>query len=182
MALRFTTSYLEDSVSLFRFYKKLADGAIAQVPDERLTWAPGEETNSIAVIVKHLAGNMRSRWTGFPESDGEKPDRDRDDEFENPPADRAALLKLWEDGWECAFAALEKLSDADLERATPIRGEMHSVMQAVNRQLAHYAYHCGQIVLVARLCTGEHWKTLTIPRGQSKQFAERVKSGQASQR
>ena len=182
MALRFTTSYLEDSISLFRYYEKLGDGAIAQVPDDKLTWVPGADMNSVATIVKHLSGNMISRWTGFPEADGEKPDRDRDDEFENPPATREAVLKMWEEGWACVFDAIERLSDADMGKTTTIRGEKHSVMQAVNRQLAHYAYHCGQIVLVAKLCAGANWKTLSIPRGQSKEFARRVQSGELSQR
>src|SRR2546426_5961988 len=140
MALRFTTSYLEDSLSLFRLYKKLAEGAMGQVTDEQLFTVLDEEMNSIAVVVKHMTGNMRSRWTNFLTSDGEKPDRDRDSEFVDPPPTREALMKLWAEGWACLFTALEPLSDADLTRAIPIRGEAHSVMQAINRQVAHYAY------------------------------------------
>ena len=114
-----------------------------------------EETNSIAVIVKHMAGNMRSRWTDFLTSDGEKPGRDRDAEFSDPPATREALLQLWEEGWQCLLGTLESLSDADLGRTITIRGEAHSVMQAINRQVAHYPYHCGQIVFLAKhLCAG----------------------------
>jgi len=182
MALQFTTSYLEDTTSLFRYYKQLAERAMAQVPEEKLTWAPGPDTNSIAVIIQHLSGNMISRWTGFPEADGEKPTRDRDAEFEPAPATRQTIIAVWEAGWTAAFASIEKLSDTNLSQTTTIRGEKHSVMQAVNRQLAHYAYHCGQIVLIAKLCAGSEWTSLTIPRGASKQFAERVRRGEASQR
>ena len=138
MALEFTTSYLEDSLSLFRYYKKLAEGAMTQATDEQLFAVLDPEANSIAIIVKHIAGNMRSRWTDFLTSDGEKPDRHRDSEFEEPPATREALMQIWQAGWDCLFGALEPLSDADLVRQVMIRGEAHSVMQAVNRQLAHY--------------------------------------------
>src|SRR5712692_1281259 len=135
MAHKFTTSYLEDSIALFRFYKKMAEGAIEQVPDEQLFATLDEEMNSIAIIVKHMAGNMRSRWTDFLTSDGEKPDRNRDTEFVAPPVTREGLLKLWNEGWDRVFSALTLLSDADLERKVTIRGEAHSVMQAINRQI-----------------------------------------------
>ena len=128
MALKFTTSYLEDSLALFRQYKAMAEKAIEQVTEEQLFETLDSEANSIAVLVKHMAGNMRSRWTGFPEADGEKPDRRRDSEFEDPPASRAALMALWEEGWGRLFAALEPLTEADLSRTTLIRGEAHSVM------------------------------------------------------
>jgi hypothetical protein len=137
MALELTTSYTRDSLAVFRYYKKLAERAMEQVTDEQLFAVLDGEMNSIAIIVKHLAGNMRSRWTDFLTSDGEKPDRKRDTEFENPSATRAELMTLWEDGWKCVFAALEPLSDADLSRTVEIRGESHSVMQAINRQIAH---------------------------------------------
>ena len=150
MAHEFTTSYLRDSLSLFRYYKKLTERAMEQVADEQLTVALDGEMNSIAIIVKHLVGNMQSRWTDFLTSDGEKSDRKRDTEFEEPPAARAALMRLWEEGWACVFTALEPLSDTDIERTVMIRGEPHSVMQAINRQIAHYAYHCGQIVFLAK--------------------------------
>jgi hypothetical protein len=182
MALQFTTSYLEDTVSLFHHYKKLAERAMAQVTDEQLLAVLDPEMNSIAIIIKHLTGNMRSRWTGFPDADGEKPDRDRDGEFTNPPATRDELMNSWEQAWSIVFAALASLSDADLSRATTIRGERHSVMQAITRQLAHYAYHCGQIVLLAKHFQSDQWKSLTIPRGQSVKFNQRVKTGEASQR
>src|ERR1700733_15987820 len=139
MALQFTTSYVEDSVGIFRYYKKLAERAMEQVSDEQLFLTLDEESNSIAVIVKHMAGNMRSRWTDFLTSDGEKPGRDRDEEFSNPPPAREALLELWEGGWQRVLGTLGSLSDADLGRTITIRGEAHSVMQAINRQVAHYS-------------------------------------------
>src|ERR1019366_5098040 len=135
MTLKFTISYIEDSLALFRQYKRLAERAMEQVTDDQLYIALDEESNSIAIVVKHMAGNMRSRWTDFLTTDGEKPDRHRDAEFEDPPASRAALLELWEDGWQRVFAALEPLSDRDLGRPVTIRGEAHSVMQAINRQM-----------------------------------------------
>ena len=149
MAHEFTTSYMKDSLDLLRYYKKLTERAMQQVNDEQLFATLDREMNSIAIIVKHMAGNMRSRWMDFLTTDGEKPDRNRDTEFENPPATREALLTLWNEGWNCLFYALEPLSEQDLQRTVTIRGEAHSVMQAINRQLTHYAYHCGQIVLLA---------------------------------
>jgi hypothetical protein len=182
MALIFTTSYLEDSLSLFRQYKKLAEGAMEQVTDEQLVQVLDPEMNSIALTVKHMAGNMRSRWTDFLTSDGEKPDRNRDMEFLDPPASCTALKKMWEEGWQYVFTALEPLSDADLSRTVAIRGEAHSVMQAINRQLTHYAYHCGQIVLLAKHFRHHDWRSLSVPRGQSAEFNRRVDAGQASSR
>jgi hypothetical protein len=182
MALEFTTSYLEDSLAVFAYYKKLADRAIAQVSDHDLFTSIDSEANSIAIIVKHMAGNMRSRWTDFLTSDGEKPDRDRDSEFEEPPATRAAVLAAWEAGWACLFGALQPLTDADLSRTITIRGEAHSVMQAINRQLAHYPYHVGQIVLLAKHIAGEQWQTLSVPRRGSAEFNRKVGTGEASQR
>lgn len=182
MALKFTTNYLEDSLSLFRYYKKLGEGAIAQVTDEQLLAVLDAEMNSIAQIVKHMAGNMRSRWTDFLTSDGEKPDRHRDSEFEAPPASREALMSLWEAGWSCVFSALEPLGTADVDRKVTIRGEAHSVMQALNRQIAHYAYHVGQIVFLAKHLQHNQWRSLSIPRSQSAKFNQRVSAGEASQR
>ena len=182
MALKFTTSYLEDSLSLFRYYKNLSERAMAQVSDEQLFTVLDREMNSIAIIVKHMAGNMRSRWTDFLTSDGEKPDRNRDTEFIDPPTSREALLALWNESWDLLFRALEPLTDADLQRTVKIRGEGHSVMQAMNRQLTHYAYHSGQIVLLAKHLNHSHWKTLSIPRNQSAEFNSRVLTGKASQR
>jgi hypothetical protein len=167
MAHQFTTSYLEDSLAIFRQYKKMAEGAIAQVSDEHLFATLDKDMNSIGVIVKHLAGNMRSRFTDFLTTDGEKPDRDRDSEFVDPPASRGALMEVWETGWNIVFAALEPLTDADLGRTVTIRGQAHSVMQAINRQLTHYAGHIGQIILLAKHFQGANWQTLTIPKNRS---------------
>ena len=135
MALKFTTSYLLDSISLFRYYKSLGEGAMAQLPDNQLLYAPDEECNSVALIVKHLAGNMRSRWTDFLTADGEKPDRNRDSEFRDPPKDRQQLMQVWDEGWACLLGALESLDESQLGQQVLIRGEAHSVVQAVNRQL-----------------------------------------------
>ena len=182
MPLQFTTSYLEDSLTLFRYYKGLAERAFAQVTDEQLLAVLDDEMNSIAVIVKHMAGNMRSRWTDFLTSDGEKPDRQRDTEFVDPPLTRETLIALWEEGWSCLFGALEPLSEEDMQRTVTIRGEAHSVMQAINRQVAHYSYHCGQIVFLSKHVNHREWKSLSVPRGKSEQFNRRVGAGEASQR
>ncbi len=182
MALQFTTSYIEDALAVFRYYKKLAERAMEQVGDEQLFEVLDSEANSIAIIVKHMTGNMRSRWTDFLTSDGEKPNRDRDSEFVEPPATRAALLEEWEDGWSRLFGALESLSEADLGRTITIRGEAHSVMQAINRQLAHYPHHVGQIVLLAKHFACDHWQSLSVPRNKSGEFNRRVAAGEASQR
>jgi uncharacterized damage-inducible protein DinB len=185
MPHQFTTSYVKDSIDLFRYYKKLGERAIAQCSDEGLFTKIDAESNSIAIIVKHMAGNMRSRWSDFLTSDGEKPDRNRDTEFEEPPKTRAALLELWERGWKYLFDALEPLSEADLARTVTIRTEPHSVMQAINRQIAHYAHHVGQIVFLAKHLTAKttgKWESLSVPRGQSKQFAAEVAAGKKSQR
>jgi len=182
MALEFTTSYLKDTISLFRQYKGLGDRALAQAPDASLSVALDPESNSIATIVKHLSGNMRSRWTDFLTSDGEKPNRNRDGEFEAPPKTRAEILDAWESGWKCAFETLGTLTDADLDRTVYIRTEAHSVMQAVNRNLGHTIYHVGQIVFLAKHFAGEKWTTLTVPRGRSSDFNARVAKGEISQR
>jgi hypothetical protein len=160
----------------------MAESAIEQVSDEQLFKTLDEEMNSIAIIVKHMAGNMRSRWTDFLTSDGEKPDRNRDIEFAAPPATRAELMNIWNEGWDRLFHALEPLSDADMERKITIRGELHSVMQAINRQIAHYAYHCGQIIFLAKHFKSSDWKSLSVPRNKSAEFNRRVQAGEASQR
>jgi uncharacterized damage-inducible protein DinB len=182
MAHQFSTSYIEDSISLFRYYKKLAESAMEQLSDEQLFTALDEEMNSVAIIAKHMAGNMRSRWTDFLTSDGVKPVRNRDTEFIAPPATRGELMRVWNDGWTRVFQALEPLSDADLNREIFIRNEPHSVMQAINRQIAHYAYHCGQIVFLAKHLKGSDWKTLSVPRNRSAEFNRKVLAGEASQR
>lgn len=182
MALQFTTSYLQDSLSLFRYYKTLSERAMAQLSDEQLSIAIDDESNSIAVIVKHMAGNLRSRWADFLTSDGEKATRNRDMEFVDPPENRESLLGIWNEGWDLLFAALEPLADADLGRTVKIRGEAHSVLQAINRQLTHYAYHSGQIVFLAKHLNHGQWQTLTIPRNRSADFNRKVQTGEASQR
>ena len=184
MPHQFSTSYVKDSIDLFRYYKKLGERAMEQCPDEALLATLDGESNSIATIVKHMAGNMRSRWTDFLTSDGEKPDRHRDREFETPPQTRAEILALWEQGWKILFDALEGLSDADLTRTVTIRTEPHSVTQAINRQVAHYTYHVGQIAFLAKhfAARSGKWTALTIPRKKSADFNARVASGQASQR
>ena len=184
MAHQLTASYLKDSLDLFRYYKKLAERAIEQCPDEGLFTILDTESNSIAIIVKHMAGNMRSRWSSFLTTDGEKPDRNRDSEFEEPPKTRAELLALWEQGWKYLFEALEPLTDADLSRTVTIRTEPHSVVQAINRQMGHYSYHMGQIAFLAKhfAVQSGKWTALTVPRKKSAEFNARVASGQASQR
>jgi hypothetical protein len=182
VALEFTTSYVKDSSDLLRYYKRLGEQAMAQASDEALIATLDPESNSIAIIVKHLAGNMRSRWTDFLTTDGEKPDRHRDTEFESPPRTRTEILALWESAWKIVFDALSPLTDDDLGRTIHIRGERHSVMQAMNRQLAHYAYHIGQIVYLAKHYSADRWKSLSVPRGKSADFNARVHAGLASQR
>ena len=182
MALKFTTSYLEDSIEVLRYYKKLAERAMQQVSDEHLFTNLDAESNSIAIIVKHMTGNMRSRWTDFLTTDGEKPTRNRDSEFIDPPATRAALLTDWEDGWSLVFSTLESLGESDLTRTVTIRGEAHSVMQAINRQVAHYPHHVGQIVMLAKHFACDHWQSLSVPRNKSAEFNRRVESGEVSQR
>jgi hypothetical protein len=182
MAHQFTTSYLKDSVDVFRYYKKLAERAMEQCPDDALFESLDVESNSIAIIVKHLAGNMRSRWTDFLTTDGEKPDRNRDTEFEDAPKTRVELMKLWERGWKHIFDALEPLGNDDLVRKITIRTEPHSVTQAINRQVAHYSYHVGQIVYIAKHLAGRKWQTLTVPKKKSAEFNARVAAGEISQR
>lgn len=185
MPHQFTTSYVKDSVDLFRYYKKLAERAMAQCSDESLFAVIDPESNSIAIIVKHMAGNMRSRWMDFLTTDGEKSDRNRDTEFEDAPKTRAALVELWERGWKHVFDALEPLTDADMARTVTIRTEPHSVMQAINRQVAHYAHHVGQILFLAKHLTAKttgKWDSLSVPRGQSKTFTADVAAGRKSQR
>jgi hypothetical protein len=166
-----TREYLPIALHEFARLKKLADLAIAQVSNTEFFALPGAEDNSIAVIVKHVSGNMVSRWQNFLTTDGEKPDRHRDREFELTPEDtREALLARWNDAWGILFAELRPLTESDLGRTILIRGEPLSVLQGITRQLTHYAYHVGQIVYVAKHVKGNAWKSLTIPKGQSEQF------------
>ncbi|HEY6064924.1 MAG TPA: DUF1572 family protein [Thermoanaerobaculia bacterium] len=167
----FGRHYLEDAIAEFRKYKAFGDKAIAQVSDADFFRQIDRESNSVALIVKHISGNLRSRWTDFLTTDGEKPDRNRDAEFERAGDDsRESLVARWEAGWRTLFAALEPLGPGDLERKVTIRGEAHTVVQAINRQLTHYASHVGQIVFLAKHLAGDRWRTLSIPRGKSKDF------------
>jgi hypothetical protein len=164
-------AYLEDVVLQFRKYKDLADRAVAQVAEADLFRAPDPESNSIAVILKHISGNMRSRWTEFLTTDGEKPFRDRDAEFDLDGGDsKAQVMERWEIGWKLLFETLGGLSPGDLLRTVTLRGEPHTVLQAIDRQLTHYAYHVGQVVYVARHFVGDRWKSLSIPKGKSREF------------
>ena len=182
MPHEFTTSYVKDATDLLRYYKRLGDRAMAQAPDAALFASLDEESNSIAIIVKHVVGNMLSRWTDFLTTDGEKPGRKRDTEFEDPPKTREELLARWEAGWKCMFDTLAQLTDTDLNRTVYIRTEPHSVMQAIQRQVGHYAYHVGQMVYLAKHFSGAKWTALTVPRRKSADFNAKVASGEASQR
>jgi hypothetical protein len=162
--------FMSATINAFEANKRLADRAVEQVPDHKLHVALDENTNSIAVIMKHVAGNLTSRWTDFLTTDGEKPWRNRDDEFVDSFGSRAELLESWERGWTCLLKTLKSLKLEDLEMTVMIRGEPHSVPLALERSLGHTCYHIGQIVQVARIHAGEKWNTLTIPRGGSEQF------------
>ena len=163
--------FLDDSLRQFRKLKAQADKALAQTKDQHLFFTLDDGSNSIATIMKHMSGNMRSRWTDFLTTDGEKPDRDRDTEFEISNADtRARLLESWEDGWSRLFGAVGALAPEDVEKTIYIRGEAHTVLEAINRQATHYAAHVGQLVLLAKHFAGARWQTLSIPRGKSKEF------------
>jgi hypothetical protein len=166
-----TQHYLPDAIASFRAYKKLAEKALAQVKDEEYFITLDEESNSIGVIMKHIAGNMLSRWTDFLTTDGEKPDRHRDMEFViEPQMTKDDLLAYWEKGWACLFDALEPLTPEDFDRKVLIRGEEHTIVQAINRQLTHYAYHIGQIAFLAKHFRSSEWKSLSIPRNRSAEF------------
>jgi hypothetical protein len=163
--------YLEEARRQFRGHKRLAEGAMTQLRDEDFFVTLDPQSNSIAILVKHLAGNMRSRFSDFLTSDGEKPNRFRDQEFElNAATTRADVMKWWEDGWTCVFAAVEALKPEDVTRTVTVRGEPHTVLQAINRQIAHYAQHTGQIVFLAKHLRSNEWKTLSIPRGKSEEY------------
>lgn len=163
-------SYLESVVQQLTYYKSLGEKAIAQVPDEGLFWQYNPESNSIATIVKHLAGNMLSRWTDFRTTDGEKEWRQRDAEFENDLQTRAAVMAEWNRGWQCVLEAIGSIQEAELDHVLLIRAEPHSYTEAINRQLAHYPYHVGQMVFIAKMVTDANWQSLSIPRNQSQQF------------
>lgn len=163
--------YIDEAFRSLRGHKRLADGAIAQLSDEQFFAVPDAESNSVAITIKHMAGNMRSRFTDFLTADGEKPDRNRDQEFViAPDATRAQILAVWEQGWHLVFDTLNGIGPEDLGHTITIRGEPHTVLQAINRQVTHYAYHVGQIVYLSKHWKGAEWKTLSVPRGQSEQF------------
>ncbi len=158
------------TITVFRSNKDLADRAVAQLSDEALHQALDPNTNSVAVIMKHVAGNLLSRWTNFLTTDGEKPWRNRDDEFVDTFQNRSELLEYWQRGWKCLFDALESLTSEDMQQTVTIRGEPHSVFLATHRSLAHCSYHIGQIVIISRILAGDNWKTLTIARGKSQEY------------
>ena len=160
-------NYLDSAIKQFEYYKLLGEQAIEQVPEEALSWQYNSESNSIAIIVNHLRGNMLSRWTDFLHTDGEKAWRNRDLEFENTTDQREGLQKKWKEGWDCLLTALHALTAADLTRIIYIRNQGHTVTEAINRQLAHYAYHVGQIVFIAKMVADDKWKSLSIPKGAS---------------
>jgi hypothetical protein len=163
-------NYLPSVVQQLNYYKGLGEKAMAQVPDEGLFWQYNPESNSIATIVKHLAGNMLSRWTDFRTTDGEKEWRHRDAEFENDLETRAAVMAQWNKGWECVLGAIGSIREEELGHMLRIRSEAHTYIEAINRQLAHYPYHVGQMVFIAKMVTDANWKSLSIPRNQSQQF------------
>jgi len=167
-------NFQADTLTSFRNYKLLAERAIEQVSDDEFFATIDEEANSIALIVKHIAGNLRSRWTDFLTTDGEKPDRHRDTEFELIGDTRESLMKFWDDGWRTLFNAIEPLAPEDFSNTITIRGEPHTVVEAINRQLTHYAYHIGQIVLLAKHFRSNEWKTLSVPKNKSAEFNQFV--------
>ncbi|MDW3191524.1 MAG: DUF1572 family protein [Cytophagales bacterium] len=163
-------NYLESIIKQFKYYQGLGKKAMDQVDEKSLFMEPGINSNSMAVIVKHLHGNMLSRWKDFLGSDGEKTWRNRDDEFEDTLTDRTAVYERWEEGWECLFNAIENLKADQLDHIIYIRNEGHTVMEAINRQLCHYSYHVGQLVLLGKIIKGSDWTSLSIPKGQSAAF------------
>jgi uncharacterized damage-inducible protein DinB len=174
--------YIDEAFRSLRGHKRLADGAITQLNDEQFFATLDSESNSVAIIVKHMAGNMRSRFTDFLTSDGEKPDRNRDQEFiTDPGTTREEVLRRWEQYWQLVFETLNSLHAEDLTRTVTIRGEPHSVLQAINRQVAHYAYHVGQIVCLAKHWKGADWKTLSVPKGKSDEINAKMLARQKSQ-
>jgi hypothetical protein len=179
MADTLAAHYIENALKEFRGMKALADKAVAQVSDEEFFRAIDPESNSIAVIMKHMAGNMRSRWTDFLNSDGEKPDRHRDTEFELDKEDRRAIEERWEEGWRIVFGAIEPLKTEDLMRTVAIRREPHTIVEAVNRQLTHYGEHVGQIIFLAKHLKSSAWKTLSVPRGRSEAFNKKMEEKHA---
>ena len=175
MTDHFRVEYLKDVLHRFRRLKTLADRAISQVSDERFFTVLNSEDNSIAILMKHMEGNMRSRWTDFLHSDGEKPDRHRDTEFViHPGTSRAAIIESWERGWNTLFETIESLQSQELDSTVRIRGRQYTVLEAINRQLIHYTLHVGQIILLAKHFASDRWKTLSIPRGKSEEYTVKM--------
>lgn len=168
--MKLQQEFLTSAIKLFHYYKKLGEGAIAQLDDKDIVKRPNEASNSIALIVHHLSGNMLSRWTDFLTSDGEKPWRNREAEFDQEYADKKAMMDAWDKGWACLFNALEPLKPEDLEKIIYIRNEGQSVMEAIQRQLAHYPHHVGQIIFQAKAIKGDSFKSLSIPKGTSNSY------------
>jgi uncharacterized damage-inducible protein DinB len=166
----FINNYLSSIYKQFEYYKVLGDGAIAQLHEEELFQQPNAASNSVAMIVKHLHGNMLSRWTNFLEEDGEKEWRQRDAEFDNDLNNQEEVLQKWESGWTCLFDAIESINEDNFDQLAYIRNMGHTIVEAINRQMAHYAYHVGQIVFLAKLIKGNDWQTLSIAKGQSKTY------------
>ena len=173
------THYLEEARRQLRGHKRMGEGAMNQLRDEDFFITLDPESNSIAILVKHVAGNMRSRFTDFLTTDGEKPNRFRDREFEiSPSTTRGEVMGWWEEGWACVFSAIDPLNPEDVMRTVTIRGEPHTVLQAINRQIAHYAQHIGQIVFLAKHLRASEWNTLSIPRGKSEEFNQKKASSE----
>jgi hypothetical protein len=175
-------NFLESAIKLFKYYKKLGDGAIAQLSDEQVLRQPNDSSNSIALIVRHLSGNMLSRWTDFLTSDGEKPWRNREAEFEESYPNKRAMLEAWEKGWHCLLSTLESLRPADLATIIYIRNEGQTVLEAIQRQLAHYPMHVGQIIYQAKVLKGADFQSLSIPKGGSQSYNDKKFSEEKSQR
>lgn len=169
-----STKYTSNLRKLFRNYKSLSERAMAQLDNSQIHWRQDEHSNNVATLAKHMAGNMISRFTNFLTEDGEKPWRNRESEFDDDFISREQLMDYWEKGWQCLFDAIDPLTDEDLDRIVKIRNEPHTVLEALNRQLTHYAYHAGQIVLLAKMQKGAEFESLSIPRGQSEEFNARM--------
>ncbi len=165
-----SNDYLDSAKKQFQYYKQLGDKTFAQLSDEALFWQFNKDSNSIAIIVNHLSGNMLSRWTDFLSSDGEKDWRNRDEEFESQITSKQELLTKWEQGWDCLFNAINTLTATDLNRTIYIRNQGHTVLEAINRQLAHYPYHVGQIVMLGKMLSKDGWQSLSIPKGKSQAY------------
>ena len=166
------SDFLSSSKKQFEYYKELGEKTFEQIPEDKLFWKPNETSNSIATIVKHLHGNMMSRWTDFLTTDGEKEWRKRDEEFDNDNKSKADLILKWNEGWQCLFSAIDSLTESDLNKEIYIRNMGHSITKAIQRQLAHYPYHVGQIVFIAKMVTEENWDSLSIAKGNSKEYNE----------